>query len=175
MNIFTLSPSYSPQESARMHCDQHLHKMILESAQMLSTACSKWGYKMPYKPSYEKHPCTIWVSKFTFNAYWLVQLATELEVIRQELDHPFHASSHVIKLAKDILEEDFPNSITVPPSPHLFPFAGPAHLSLNQTLSVPQKYQRYYQLKARAWLDKGLQMSYKDRPIPSFMQEIIKP
>jgi hypothetical protein len=142
---------------------------------MLSTALSSMGYKMPYKPSYEKHPCTVWVSKFSFNAYWLVQLATELEVIRQELDHPFHASSHVIKLAKDILEEDFPSSITVPPSPYLFPFAGPVHLALNQTLPVWEKYQRYYVLKAKDWLDKGRPMSYKGRPIPDFMQGFIQP
>jgi hypothetical protein len=173
MNIFTLSPSFSPQESARFHCDQHLHKMILESAQMLSTAFWVNDVKSDwlYKPAYLKHPCTIWAGEQWDHAYWLVQLATELEVIRQELGHPFHSSSDVIKFCKDWMESEL--SILV--SPAYFPFAGPAHLALNKTLSVPQKYQRYYQLKAQAWLDKGQRMSYKDRPIPSFMQEIIKP
>jgi hypothetical protein len=175
MNIFTLSPSYSPQESARMHCDQHLHKMILESAQMLSTAFHMRGFKSSwiYKPSYPKHPCTLWVSSSNHHILWLCELAEELENIRQELGHPFHSSSDVIKYTKEYIQEDFPMA-----SSHLaetFPFAGPAHLSLNQTLSVPEKYQRYYKYKHAAWLDKGLKMSYKDRPIPSFMQEIIKP
>ena len=36
MNIFYLHED--PQVSAKMHCDKHVVKMILESAQMLSTA-----------------------------------------------------------------------------------------------------------------------------------------
>lgn len=175
MNIFTLSLTHSPQESARFHCDQHLHKMILESAQMLSTAFFHKGIQSPYlyKPAYPKHPCTLWTIRDPANAYWLCKLATELEVIRQELNHPFHSSSDVIKFCLDYLEEDWPNIFNVNPSSYVF--AGPAFLALNQTLSVPQKYQAYYLKKAQAWLDKGQRMSYKDRPIPSFMQEIIKP
>lgn len=172
MNIFVLSLSGCPIESARMHCDQHLHKMILESAQMLSTALWEWGFSSPYKPAYEKHPCTIWIKSSPAHAFWLCQLAAELEDIRQELDHPFHASSHVIKLAKDILQEEFPKAISIPP--FSFTFAGPAHLQLNQSLTVPQKYQAYYKYKHKQWLDKGLRMSYKGRPIPDFMQEILQ-
>jgi hypothetical protein len=173
MNIFTLSPTFSPQESARFHCDQHLHKMILESAQMLSTAFCADGIKSDwlYKPAYQKHPCTMWVAAQWDHAYWLAQLATELEVIRQELGHSYHSSSDTIKFCKDYME-DVLHSIY---APAYFPFAGPAHLQLNNQLSVPEKYQRYYKYKHAAWLDRGLQMSYKDRPIPSFMQEIIKP
>jgi hypothetical protein len=36
MNIFYLS--HDPEEAARFHCDKHVVKMILETAQMLSTA-----------------------------------------------------------------------------------------------------------------------------------------
>ena len=36
MNIFILDKN--PEISARMHCDKHVPKMIVESAQMLSTA-----------------------------------------------------------------------------------------------------------------------------------------
>lgn len=36
MNIFYLSSD--PVEAAQMHCDQHVRKMLIESAQMLSTA-----------------------------------------------------------------------------------------------------------------------------------------
>lgn len=36
MNIFVLDEV--PQQAARMHCDQHIYKMILEYAQLLSTA-----------------------------------------------------------------------------------------------------------------------------------------
>ena len=36
MNIFVLDAS--PLRAAEMHCDKHVPKMILETAQMLSTA-----------------------------------------------------------------------------------------------------------------------------------------
>ena len=174
MNIFILSLSGCPIESARMHCDQHLHKMILESAQLLSTALLHFG-TFPegfYKPAYQKHPCTKWAARKPANSLWLCNLAEELENIRQELNHPFHSSSHVIKLAKDTLLEDFSQESLQNPTP--FTFAGPVFLALKQSLSIPEKYQAYYKYKHKQWLDKGRGMEYKNRPIPSFMQEILQ-
>lgn len=175
MNIFTLSPAESsllpcPLGSARMHCDQHLHKMILESAQMLSTALPKLGISHPtlYKPAYEKHPCTIWVSSSPSNALWLCELALELEIIRQELNHPFHASADIIKFCKDTLN-DICSSDNWGYAEN-FPFAGPTFLALNKNLAVWEKYQKFYVIKAREWLDKGRPMSYKNRPIPQFLE-----
>lgn len=175
MNIFALSLSGCPKESARMHCDQHLHKMILESAQMISTAFHLRGYQSSwiYKPAYEKHPCTQWVTASNHNILWLCELAQELENIRQELNCPFHSSSDVIQYAKEYIQEEFPYATSLGYT--AFAFAGPAYLSLNQALSTPQKYQAYYKYKHRMWLDKGLKMSYKGRPIPDFMQELIQP
>lgn len=64
MNIFILHED--PVVAAKMHCDQHLNKMILESAQMLSTALHhlvptelKSDLKDIYKPAYQRHPCTL--------------------------------------------------------------------------------------------------------------------
>jgi len=42
MNIFFLSEE--PNEAAKMACDRHSIKMILESAQMLSTGLRQHGY-----------------------------------------------------------------------------------------------------------------------------------
>ena len=180
MNIFTLSPPAEipglpcPSLSARMHCDQHLHKMILESAQMLSTAMHHLGIQSDwlYKPSYPKHPCTIWVSSSPSNALWLCELALELETIRQELDHPFHSSTDVIKFCSDTLQELFPGTGWIYASD--FPFAGPAFLALNKSMPVWEKYQAFYLRKAKDWLDKGRPMSYKDRPLPEFLQPYAK-
>lgn len=173
MNIFALSPSLCPKESARFHCDQHLHKMILESAQMLSTAYSRFriSSEFLYKPAYHKHPCTIWAGDSLANALWLCELAMELETIRQELNHPFHSSSDVIKFCYDTLYDIYPEVDSRYHTP--FVFAGPTYLSLNPSLSIPQKYQLYYQKKAKDWLDKGRRMSYKDRPIPDFMASVL--
>ena len=49
MNIFYLHED--PQTSAKMHCDKHVVKMIIEYAQMLSTAHRMLDGKVVKKPS----------------------------------------------------------------------------------------------------------------------------
>ena len=70
MNIFILDRD--PLKSAQYHCDKHM-KMILESAQMLSTVLGG-----PYKPTHANHPCTLWVAKSRQNAMYLWTLAMGL-------------------------------------------------------------------------------------------------
>ena len=67
MNIFVLDES--PRVAAMAHCDKHVIKMVLESAQMLSTVLGG-----PYKPTHKNHPCTKWVAESRQNAAWLGQL-----------------------------------------------------------------------------------------------------
>ena len=92
MNIFVLS--LDPAKAAEYHCDKHVNKMILEAAQMLSTAhrvldgeqyveLSKAGrrikrWKLPgyregwlYKASHVNHPCNIWLRESAQNYIWL--------------------------------------------------------------------------------------------------------
>ena len=61
MNIFHLDKN--PKICARYHCDKHVVKMILETAQMLSTAYRRvcGDDDNLYKTAYPKHPMTIWV------------------------------------------------------------------------------------------------------------------
>lgn len=175
MNIFVLHPS--PQISAQYHCDQHLHKMILESAQMLSTAA--WN-RFPeirssiYKPAYPKHPCTIWTNQSPDNMLWVCELALELEQMRMDLGHPTHSSYHVIKIIYDSIHEFYPIASHLTVRSHVF--AGPAYIKLNNSLSIVEKYQQYYLFKHRRWvLDKGQGMSYNHRLIPDFMQSSLSP
>lgn len=75
MNIFVLDSV--PQFAAKMHCDQHVRKMIVESAQMLSTAHHILQSKHTdslYKPTHPNHPCNIWVRSSYENYNWLVDL-----------------------------------------------------------------------------------------------------
>ena len=76
MNIFVLNKN--PRKSARMLCDQHVVKMILESAQMLCTANNQNGSKAPYRSTHINHPCNIWVRKSLGNYNWLLAHAQEL-------------------------------------------------------------------------------------------------
>lgn len=71
MNIFILDKN--PAKAARYHADKHVNKMILESAQMLSTVLGGG-----YKPTHANHPCTKWVAQSASNAVWLLFLTYEL-------------------------------------------------------------------------------------------------
>jgi hypothetical protein len=93
MNIFILSTD--PVEAAVLQCDKHVVKMIVESAQMLSTAhrmldgymelrSSKSGKRMVkywvhpklslentlYKAVHHGHPCTVWTMQTNANYEW---------------------------------------------------------------------------------------------------------
>ena len=76
MNIFVLSKD--PKTCAKYHNDKHVVKMVLESAQLLSTAHYLNGSKGPYKPTHTKHPCATWTAKSLGNYIWLGKLAKEL-------------------------------------------------------------------------------------------------
>ncbi len=97
MNIFVLDRNIT--KCAQFHCDQHVVKMILESAQLLCTALNKKGFSAPYKSTHENHPCVLWVEESYDNFLWLKDLAIELNReyrYRYERDHD-HASIQVIK------------------------------------------------------------------------------
>ena len=78
MNIFHLHKD--PKICAEYHCDKHVVKMILETAQMLSTAYrKKFGDNDDlYKTAYPKHPMTIWVGNSGNNFFWSIQLLDQL-------------------------------------------------------------------------------------------------
>mgnify|MGYP003652557615 CR=1 FL=1 len=78
MNIFYLHED--PYHCATMHCDKHVVKMVLESAQMLSTAHrildgDEFADRNSlYKAAHVKHPSSIWVRQSAKNYQWLVDL-----------------------------------------------------------------------------------------------------
>ena len=168
MNIFVLDQS--PEVAASYHCDQHLHKMILESAQMLSTAMHTWYphlSKYLYKQAHPNHPCTLWISANKQNALWVVKLMLELDDIRLSLGCDSHSSMFVAKMLLDNI--DVPLAGTDP-----FIFAGPLQYKLRPDLNIYQKYQEYYKLKQKLWLGTSRPMTYKNRPVPFFLQDSIK-
>jgi hypothetical protein len=79
MNIFFLSEDAF--EAARMQVDKHVVKMILESAQLLSTAHRVLdGDPLPdirqeelfYRATHKNHPCAKWARESVENYNWLV-------------------------------------------------------------------------------------------------------
>ena len=107
MNIFYLDSN--PKTCAEYHCDKHVVKMILEYAQLLSTAhrvldgaltvgISKTGrkakrYVLPdaresilYTATHINHPSAVWVRKSRENYAWLFHL---LECLCNEYTHRY--------------------------------------------------------------------------------------
>lgn len=74
MNIFAFDGT--PWTAALWLDDVRKNKMILETAQLLSTAI-QWnnpGTKLPiYKPTHMSHPCSRWTSLSRGNYRWLLQ------------------------------------------------------------------------------------------------------
>ena len=93
MNVFYLDED--PKVCAQMHCDKHVVKMIIEYAQLMSTAhrmldgkeyygktkngrkIKRWEHPTPslenilYKASHINHPSTIWTRANYKNYHWL--------------------------------------------------------------------------------------------------------
>lgn len=76
MNIFILDEDL--KENAKYYCDQHLVKMILETAQILCTVVTLNGGEAPYKPTHPNHPCTRWVMRNGHHWDFLILLVTAL-------------------------------------------------------------------------------------------------
>lgn len=82
MNIFVLDSS--PYKAAQYHCDKHVVKMILETAQLISTTHHVLdGADSPiisrlYKPTHMNHPSAVWVRESIDNYMWLINLFVAL-------------------------------------------------------------------------------------------------
>ena len=78
MNIFVLDTD--PIEAAKMHCDKHVPKMLVELYQQLGSAVRRHGATddqmpltqsgSPLKGGYHNHPCTRWVGETASNFQW---------------------------------------------------------------------------------------------------------
>lgn len=71
MNVFFLDPD--PVVAAKSLCDQH-QKMVLESAQLLSTAHHVYGSRHAnklYKSTHINHPSSVWVRESSSNYRWV--------------------------------------------------------------------------------------------------------
>lgn len=76
MNIFYLHSD--PKLASLYHCDKHIVKMPLETAQLLCTAHWITGSEAPYKATHKNHPCSLWLLESLDNYMWLTQLGLEL-------------------------------------------------------------------------------------------------
>lgn len=94
MNIFVLHTN--PASAARMHCDKHVVKMIVEYAQILcyvhqsyDPVKSKRAGLYPATKSNLSNPCTRWTAENTTNYRWVYNL---LVALLAEYEHRFKPS-----------------------------------------------------------------------------------
>ena len=78
MNVFFLDRD--PVVAAKYHCDRHVVKMIVETAQLLSTACHMVGVDDNdlYKKTHVNHPSSVWVRSSRHHYVWTLRLLVAL-------------------------------------------------------------------------------------------------
>ena len=119
MNIFHLSKS--PRLSAEYMCDKHIPKMLLESAQMLSTAIRRYTNLIVvedlYKSAYQKHPMTIWVGDNRSNFMWALENAVWIDMQYSKRFNSTHKSFRIIDvIINEELDRHIPKGkLTTPP------------------------------------------------------------
>ena len=173
MNIFYLSNDV--HECAEMHVDKHCVKMVLEYAQLLSTAhrvldgtlstsVSKTGrkqtrYVLPdnreyllYKSTHINHPSAIWVRQSDANYSWLFKMFGALMDEYHFRYNKIHASEQLFNILsyqpKNIMKDNFTEP--TPAMPDEIKIAGDSIAS----------YKNYY-IKNKSHL-----ASWKKRSVP---------
>jgi hypothetical protein len=180
MNIFYLDPD--PQICAEMHNNKHCVKMILEYAQLLSTAhrvldgtlidrLSPSGRKQKahvladnresalYSATHINHPSAIWVRKTHQNYIWLTELLEELcyeYTYRYEKTHKVERDG-LLKVLRTNLPANIP----------IGPFTAPTP-AMPDDVKVPgnslASYRNYYNKNKTHLAD------WKKRPVPQWFQ-----
>ncbi len=138
MNIFILDKN--PIKAAQLQCDKHVVKMVLESAQMLSTAHrvldgeltkipSKSGktmvkhWKLPnsnldevlYKSVHVGHPCTVWTMESLANYAWHYEHFQALAIEFEYRYHKKHKSFELLEDALSIPPKNIPQDVGLTP------------------------------------------------------------
>lgn len=129
MNIFVSDKD--PKISAINLDDKRVVKMILETAQLLSTAIIMNGGEAPYKATHKKHPATIWAANTKSNFMWLVQHGLYLG---EEYSHRFNKEHKSIQVINHIIDNRL---FEVIPNGELESFA---NCTANQTKGISYKH-----------------------------------
>jgi len=151
MNIFYLDRD--PHEAARLQCDRHVVKMILETAQLLSTAHNELdGTQVAYKSTHKNHPSAVWARANRKNYTWLQR---HLMALGDEYTRRYgrvhktiqtHSQS-LLEPPRGISDGDFTDPPQCMPDECKRPDA-------------VQGYQVYYNYKADDWDARGIPMKW---------------
>lgn len=162
MNIFFLS--WKPRQAAESHCDKHVVKMIIETAQLLYAA--HWvleTHNLPpnaYKLSHKNHPSAIWTRESLTNYLWLCSLGWWLckeYQFRYGENKTHKTEAHIVWLLNNP-----PKMLSVDMTP--------VKLAMPDEYKMPDpidSYQKYY---IEAKLKKRGIVKYTKREAPDFIK-----
>lgn len=163
MNIF--ATDIDPVICARQHCDVHVRKMIIETAQMLSTAhivCD--DNQVAYKKTHHNHPCSVWVRESSANYEWTFTL---LKALVDEFEFRF-GRMHLTQQHLSSLR-----AVPTMPKGRLtrFAMAMPDHLRSDD---VHESYRELIREKMMDWSSRPRKMStsFTRREVPSFLLDL---
>lgn len=184
MNIFFLDED--PKICAEMHCDKHVVKMVIEYAQLLSTAhrlidgmqyedrtargarIKRWRHpdtvfeNTLYKASHIGHPSQKWCMENTANYKWLAELWIHL---CHEYTHRY-GRKHLTQEKLDGILQQLPKNLT----PGVWYQPPPAMSAYPQCIvegNSLQSYHNYY------IVDKARFAKWTDRDIPSWYTDLL--
>ena len=157
MNIFYLHST--PKIAAQYHCDKHVVKMILETAQLLYCAhwvlCSKNMPANAYRKTHPNHPSAIWTRESVANYNWLCQLGMELCV---EYTHRY-GKTHKTQAHLEWLSDNIPEGIM-------------QTINTPLKLAMPDQYKREDPVESyRSYYlgEKARMFKYTKREFPEFI------
>ena len=138
MNIFFLDKD--PVIAAQYHCDKHCVKMILESAQLLSTAHRVLdeddAHPDLYKVAHKNHPSTIWTRSSEDHYIWLYELFRNLSIEFSNRYSKVHLSWSKLGFLLDSLPKNIKDNGWVDP-----PQCMPDYCKTDNTVEA---YRTYY-------------------------------
>lgn len=141
MNIFVTSPS--PVECAYNLDTKRVNKMIIETAQLLSTAVRVHGYEGDdvYKISHLNHPCSKWTRETIQNYLWTLNHGLALCSAYWNTSGKIHATEKVMtRCASNELYHLIPDG-------ELTPFVDCTEFKHRTDLNIHERYRLYMLLK----------------------------
>lgn len=166
MNIF--ATNYNPVVCAQQHCDVHVIKMILETAQLLSTAhVVTSGVQVAYKRTHENHPCALWVRASVQNYAWAYTLLVALlDEYKFRFGKIHKTSAHTVALSH------IPNLPDVGLLPH-----AQAMPDEYKHWHPHTAYKQYVAAKLQEWgtRDRPIRTTYTRRCVPAFLHTVCRP
>jgi len=155
MNIFYLDKN--PYQCAKLHCDKHIVKMILEYAQLLSTAHRLLDNNIEvYQTAFKNHPSTIWTRTNKANYKWLSMLWVYLCM---EYTHRYNKKHLTEKKLRKLLlsvPRNIPDGVFFEP-----PQCMPEDVKRESAIIAYQEYYKKYKRYFAKWTN---------RPMPEFME-----